>query len=145
MAGKMSFGVLTVGSLLLGLYDAEGLLHHVGFTSGIAATARAGLTKKLERLIEPPGFSGSAPTKVNSLESWKGKYLATAQAQPCGRSSLRPRKRQSLSPRHKIPPLAAGQGAKAVYDGSDLPKRTKSVAAAKMRSADQPDILADAA
>jgi ATP-dependent DNA ligase len=61
MAGKMSFGVLTVGSLLLGLYDAEELLHHVGFTSGIAATARAGLTKKLERLIEPPGFSGSAP------------------------------------------------------------------------------------
>ena len=30
-----------VGSLLLGLYDADGLLHHVGFTSGIAAvTAR---------------------------------------------------------------------------------------------------------
>ena len=26
-----------VGSLLLGLYDAQGLLHHVGFTSGFPA------------------------------------------------------------------------------------------------------------
>ena len=50
-----------VGSLLLGLYDAQGLLHHVGFTSSIAAADRPGLTEKLERLIEAPGFSGSAP------------------------------------------------------------------------------------
>jgi ATP-dependent DNA ligase len=50
-----------VGSLLLGLYDAEGLLHHVGFTSGIAAADRPPLTKKLEKLIAPPGFTGSAP------------------------------------------------------------------------------------
>jgi ATP-dependent DNA ligase len=50
-----------VGSLLLGLYDAEGLLHHVGFTSGIAAADRSPLTKKLEKLIAPPGFTGSAP------------------------------------------------------------------------------------
>ena len=50
-----------VGSLLLGLYDAEGLLHHVGFTSGIKAADKPQLTKKLERLIEPPGFTGRAP------------------------------------------------------------------------------------
>ena len=49
-----------VGSLLLGLY-ADGLLHHVGFTSGIAAVDRPELTRKLERLIEPPGFTGNAP------------------------------------------------------------------------------------
>jgi ATP-dependent DNA ligase len=54
-------GTRMVGSLLLGLYDADGLLHHVGFTSGIAVSDRAALTKKLEQLIEPPGFSGSAP------------------------------------------------------------------------------------
>jgi len=30
------------GSLLLGLYDAEGLLNHVGFTSSMAAAARPG-------------------------------------------------------------------------------------------------------
>jgi ATP-dependent DNA ligase len=50
-----------VGSLLLGLYNSEGLLDHVGFTSSIAAADRSELTKKLERLIEPPGFTGSAP------------------------------------------------------------------------------------
>jgi ATP-dependent DNA ligase len=50
-----------VGSLLLGLYDDAGLLHHVGFTSNIASSTRAALTKRLEKLIEPPGFTGNAP------------------------------------------------------------------------------------
>jgi ATP-dependent DNA ligase len=50
-----------VGSLLLGLYDKNGRLNHVGFTSGIAVSERAALTKKLEKLIEPPGFTGDAP------------------------------------------------------------------------------------
>jgi ATP-dependent DNA ligase len=51
----------TVGSLLLGLYDAGGLLHHVGFTSGMSAAMRAELTPRLVRLIKPPGFTGRAP------------------------------------------------------------------------------------
>jgi ATP-dependent DNA ligase len=50
-----------VGSLLLGLYDEQGLLHHVGFTSGIAEDERAALTARLEKLVEPPGFTGDAP------------------------------------------------------------------------------------
>jgi ATP-dependent DNA ligase len=50
-----------VGSLLLGLYDKEGLLNHVGFTSSLRADQRKGLTEKLERLIQPPGFTGRAP------------------------------------------------------------------------------------
>lgn len=50
-----------VGSLLLGLYDDAGLLHHVGFTSAIAATERPALTAQLEALVEPPGFTGDAP------------------------------------------------------------------------------------
>jgi ATP-dependent DNA ligase len=50
-----------VGSLLLGLYDQAGLLHHVGFTSSIAAKDRAAWTKELERLAGPPGFTGNAP------------------------------------------------------------------------------------
>jgi ATP-dependent DNA ligase len=50
-----------VGSLLLGLYDTDGLLHHVGFTSSLRADQRKGLTQKLERLVEPPGFTGRAP------------------------------------------------------------------------------------
>ena len=50
-----------VGSLLLGLYDDQGLLNHVGFTSAIPAKERPALTKELQALIEPPGFTGSAP------------------------------------------------------------------------------------
>lgn len=50
-----------VGSLLLGLYDEDGLLHHVGYTSAIPASEREQLTGELEKLVEPPGFTGSAP------------------------------------------------------------------------------------
>jgi ATP-dependent DNA ligase len=50
-----------VGSLLLGLYDDEGRLNHVGFTSAIPAKERPALTAKLEKLIQPPGFTGNAP------------------------------------------------------------------------------------
>ena len=50
-----------VGSLLLGLYDEEGLLHHVGFTSTIKREDKPALTKKLKALIAPPGFTGNAP------------------------------------------------------------------------------------
>lgn len=50
-----------VGSLLLGLYNEAGRLDHVGFTSSIPASERAALTKRLERLVEAPGFTGNAP------------------------------------------------------------------------------------
>ena len=50
-----------VGSLLLGLYDDKGLLHHVGFTSAIAAAEKPELTQRLEKLIAPPGFTGDTP------------------------------------------------------------------------------------
>ena len=50
-----------VGSLLLGLYDDEGRLNHVGFTSSLRADIRKGLTERLEALIRPPGFTGRAP------------------------------------------------------------------------------------
>ena len=50
-----------VGSLLLGLYDKAGLLHHVGFTSSFSETQRKQLTPKMEALVQPPGFTGQAP------------------------------------------------------------------------------------
>jgi ATP-dependent DNA ligase len=54
-------GSKEAGSLLLGLYDADGKLDHVGFTATIANKDRAALTEKLEALIAPPGFTGKAP------------------------------------------------------------------------------------
>ena len=50
-----------IGSLLLGLYNSEGLLDHVGFTSTIANDERPTLTRKLRALQAPPGFTGRAP------------------------------------------------------------------------------------
>jgi ATP-dependent DNA ligase len=50
-----------VGSLLLGLFNREGLLDHVGFTSAIASAEREALTRRLEALKGPPGFTGDAP------------------------------------------------------------------------------------
>jgi ATP-dependent DNA ligase len=54
-------GTKVVGSLLLGLYDNNGLLHHVGFTSAIKQHDKPALTAKLEPLIAKPGFTGNAP------------------------------------------------------------------------------------
>jgi ATP-dependent DNA ligase len=50
-----------VGSLLLGLYDENGLLNHVGFSSSFTAPER----KKLKAILKPymggEGFTGHAP------------------------------------------------------------------------------------
>lgn len=50
-----------VGSLLLGLFNGDGLLDHVGFTSTIPNGERKELTARLEELKGPPGFTGNAP------------------------------------------------------------------------------------
>ena len=51
-----------VGSLLLGLYDDEGLLHHVGFTCSLRGDAAEGArASDSSALIQPPGFTGRAP------------------------------------------------------------------------------------
>ncbi len=58
---RYASGARVVGSLLLGLYDEEGLLHHVGFTSAFKNEEKAALTKKFEALKKAPGFTGNAP------------------------------------------------------------------------------------
>lgn len=54
-------GSRTVGSLLLGLFDEEGRLDHVGFTSAFGGEDKSELTRRLEALRGPPGFTGDAP------------------------------------------------------------------------------------
>lgn len=54
-AGKL------VGSLLLGLYDDDGRLNHVGHTSGLSNAQKAELTRQLEGLKGGSGFTGDAP------------------------------------------------------------------------------------
>ncbi|PYI76676.1 MAG: ATP-dependent DNA ligase, partial [Verrucomicrobia bacterium] len=58
---RYASGSKMIGSLLLGLYDDAGLLHHVGFTSAFKTTDKRALTQKFEALRKPPGFTGNAP------------------------------------------------------------------------------------
>jgi ATP-dependent DNA ligase len=58
---RYATGSREVGSLLLGLYNDDGKLDHVGFTSGFATLDRKALTRKLEALSGGPGFTGDAP------------------------------------------------------------------------------------
>jgi ATP-dependent DNA ligase len=50
-----------IASLLLGLYDEAGLLHHVGFVGSMGAADRKRAAELLEPIVEPPGFTGAAP------------------------------------------------------------------------------------
>ena len=58
---RYATGARVIGSLLLGLYGNDGLLHHVGFTSVFTREQRRELTKKFEALKKSPGFTGNAP------------------------------------------------------------------------------------
>ena len=58
-AGSKNRGM--IGSLLLGLYDEQGRLDHVGFSSSFTAGERRELEPVLLPLREPPGFTGRAP------------------------------------------------------------------------------------
>ena len=58
---RYATGARVIGSLLLGLYGDDGLLHHVGFTSSFKKEERRKLTKKFEALKKAPGFTGNAP------------------------------------------------------------------------------------
>jgi ATP-dependent DNA ligase len=54
-------GTRSVGSLLLGLYDKEGRLVHIGHTSSIKNADRSALTKKLEGLRGKNAFEVRVP------------------------------------------------------------------------------------
>ncbi|MBA3912543.1 MAG: ATP-dependent DNA ligase [Acidobacteriales bacterium] len=50
-----------IGSLLLGLYNSDGALDHVGYTSSFNAEQKQELKKIVEPLIGGEGFTGKAP------------------------------------------------------------------------------------
>ena len=50
-----------VASLLLGLYDEEGLLDHVGFVSGLSQAHKEKLVETVAPLMGGVGFTGKAP------------------------------------------------------------------------------------
>ena len=90
-----------VGSLLLGLYDDEGLLHHVGFTSGIPAKERPELTKTLEEAdrgarlyrqragrAEPLEHRAHRPMGAAASRSWSSRSATTRS--PAAASAMAP-------------------------------------------------------
>ncbi|MBC8064818.1 MAG: ATP-dependent DNA ligase [Chlorobia bacterium] len=69
---RYATGKRVLGSLLLGLYDTEGLLHHVGFTSSFTQAERVRLTalvKPLEGLSAFTGRSPGRPSRWSTRES----------------------------------------------------------------------------
>ena len=58
---RYASGSRDIGSLLLGLYNSEGRLDHVGFTSAISASDQPALKEKLTPLRGGSGFTGDAP------------------------------------------------------------------------------------
>ncbi len=52
----------SIASLLLGLYDDDGKLHHVGFVGSMSAAERRRAGDLLRPIVEPPGFTGAAPS-----------------------------------------------------------------------------------
>ena len=55
-----------VGSLLLGLYDARGLLNYIGFCSAFSTSEREQLVARLKSYVGEPGFTGGAPDSAPS-------------------------------------------------------------------------------
>ena len=95
-----------VGSLLLGLYDEDGLLHHVGFTSGIAndvagsAHQEAGETSGTSRLHR------ERARRAQSLVDRAHRTVGAAEIEARRRGPVRSCHRRSLPPRHAVSALA---------------------------------------
>jgi len=70
-----------VGSLLLGLYDADGVFHHVGHTASFSAEERVAVLKKLKPLVGGDSFGeGRTP---GAPSRWTGaKNLDWTQVRP---------------------------------------------------------------
>ena len=55
-----------IGSLLLGLYDDDGLLDYIGFCSAFGAEEKKALLTRLQPHMGGPGFTGGAPDSAPS-------------------------------------------------------------------------------
>ena len=64
---RYATGSRLIGSLLLGLYDSNGKLNHVGFTSSFSPEERKTLKQVIEPIRGGAGFSGRSP---GGLSRW---------------------------------------------------------------------------
>ena len=121
-----------VGSLLLGLYDDEGTLHHVGVASSFTVARRKELTEELApyRADALDGHPWAAWAEAEAEAMAKGRpdarraeplerrpehELGAAPAGAGGRGGLRPPPGRPVPPRHVVRPLAARARARVVH------------------------------
>jgi hypothetical protein len=90
-------GSRQVRSLLPGLYDSDGKLDHVSFTSTISNKHRGELTAQLEPLSSPPASRERRRAGYRALRRGEA-----AQAKARGRGRLRPGHRQPPSSWHQV-------------------------------------------
>jgi ATP-dependent DNA ligase len=117
-------GKRTVGSLLLGLYDEQGLLNHVGFTSSLKSGEKKALTAKLEKLVAPPQLHRRQTRRSEPLVDETLGGVEAAPAEAGGRDLLRPFQRWAFPSRDKADALAARQGTPAMHDGSSASEKS---------------------
>ena len=99
-------GKKTVGSLLLGLYDDQGLLNHVGFASSL---------KSEKKIAHEESRKTDCAARLHRRQTWRPKPLvnktlgrmAATQAKACGGGVLRPFQRGALQAWHAAGALAA--------------------------------------
>ena len=131
-----------VGSLLLGLFDGEGRLHHIGVVGSFSAARRRALVEELPPLSgggpDPPvarmdqrrhggrlrirrhradpGHAGAArPGRHQPLERRQGPELGAAAAGSGGRGQLRPHAGHTPAPHGPVPALAPRQASRGVH------------------------------
>ena len=132
-----------IGSLLLGLFDDEGTLHHVGVTSSFTWDRRAALVEELAPLREDAlddhpwrdwaewATTGDAdasgqrlPGRDVALEPRQGPLVGAAAGRARRRGRLRPPPGRPLPPRDDVQALAPGQAARrAAATTSSRPRR----------------------
>ena len=108
-----------IGSLLLGLYDEKGVLHHVGVTSSFTMATRKALAVELQPLrvhaLDKHPWRSWAERGSWSADAWRPEPVDGRERHVVGaapdrtrlRSEVRPPARGSIQTRDNIPAVAA--------------------------------------
>ena len=98
-----------VGSLLLGLYDDKGLLHHVGFSSSFQSERETGADYEARKIDQAAGLYRQRARRPQPLGHRALCRMATTGAEASLRSSLRSLHRRAVPSWDKVSEMAAGQ------------------------------------
>ena len=129
-------GTRLVGSLLLGLYDGDGKLDHVGFTSAISDANRAALYRAAGGAARRRGFHRRRAGRAEPLEHGPVDGVAGAAAGARGGGQLRSGHRRPFPPRNHAGAVAAGQGTAPVHPRAGW----RGVAAGQARAGDPAEL-----